>query len=119
MSFGKNLLKERLKRGYSKEFLAVNIGATSAGINSWETEARTPPLNKVKQIAEFLGITIDELVGTTPENGEQIRNIANIRLCPGDQSSIERIKRMREAGLTEEQIDKAIEFAILMISQKK
>ena len=114
MSFGKNLKKIRLARGYSREFLAININTTASNIEKWEADNRTPPLKRAKMIADFLGVTVSDLLDIP---NEKVENIANIRLDPDSQSSIDRIRRMREAGLTEQQIDKAIEYAISMMQK--
>lgn len=115
MGFGKNILKKRLEKGFSKEYVAVNVGCTVASLNSWESEVRNPTLKKAKLIADFFGVTVSDLMDIP---NEQLENAAQLRLDPDSQASIDRIRRMREAGLTEAQIDKVISFAIENMGKK-
>jgi transcriptional regulator with XRE-family HTH domain len=116
MTIGKNIAKLLALRGYSKEYLAVNTNTTVGAINSWLSEQRTPPVKTLVVIADFLGVSINDLT-ELPE--DKIQNIANIKLDPQSQASIDRIQRMRDAGISEAKIDEFIDFAISMIQTKK
>ena len=116
MSFGKNLRRIRLARGYSKEVLAINTGITVSNIEKYESENRTPPLKRAKVIADFLETSLSDLMDL-PE--EKINNIAALKLDPESQGAIDRYRKMRDAGLTEEQINEVVDFAIAMKGIKK
>lgn len=59
MGFGKNVKAARLAKGYSKEFVAVNVGVTVATLDKYESELRNPPLKKAGKIADIFGLTGD------------------------------------------------------------
>ncbi len=59
MSFALKLKELREKKGLSQAQLAkeLNVGIGSVGM--WESTQRTPPAKKLKNIAEYFGVTID------------------------------------------------------------
>lgn len=116
MGFGKNIHDARIKAGYSKEYVAMHLGISVSNLEKYEAEKRNPPLKKAGILADLFNTTVQELMDL-PE--EKVLNIANIKLDPQSQESIDRINRMRQAGLTEEQIDTAIDYTIAMMAKKK
>jgi len=61
----KRLLKEK---GISKQFVAKKLGVHWDTVNKWSKGERIPSLEKVIQIADLLGSTVDELLKPpTPE----------------------------------------------------
>ena len=47
----------------TQETLAHKIGVKRTNISRYETGGRTPPLSTIKQIADALDCTIDDLLG--------------------------------------------------------
>jgi len=115
MGFGKNIKAARLRNGYSKEFVAVHLGITVSNLEKYESELRNPPLKKAGAIAELYGKSVSELMGVSI----QAENIAAIRTDPLAQSSIDRVNRMRAAGMSEEKIDEFIDFAVFAQQKKQ
>lgn len=56
------MVELRRKLDITQEELAANIGVSKGAIGMYETGKRTPSLNRAKQIAQFFGITLEDLV---------------------------------------------------------
>ncbi len=67
MSFALKLKELREEKGLSQAQLAreLNVGIGSVGM--WESTQRTPPAKRMKLIANYFGITVDELLEVTPD----------------------------------------------------
>lgn len=63
---GENLKRIRKEKGYSRIQLAEYLGVNPGAIGYYETGQREPPLNKIFKLAEYLGVSIANLIG---ENG--------------------------------------------------
>lgn len=62
-NYGQILKEERLIRKLSQEKLAKAIGITQAQISYYESGTNEPSISICEKIADFYGITIDELIG--------------------------------------------------------
>ena len=58
-----SIKEKRVRKNMTQETLAHKIGVTRTNISRYETGARTPPLSIIKQIADSLGCTVDDLLG--------------------------------------------------------
>ena len=59
-----NIIKEqRLKRNMTQETLASALGVTSQAVSRWESGSSYPDMELISPIANFFGITIDQLFG--------------------------------------------------------
>ncbi|MCK5017358.1 MAG: helix-turn-helix transcriptional regulator [Candidatus Peribacteraceae bacterium] len=63
-NFSKNLIKFRKLRGFSQEDLAKKTGYTHRMIAYYETKAVNPPLDKIVNLANILGVKITNLIET-------------------------------------------------------
>ena len=61
--YGEILQKERKARNISQGELAKAIGVSQAAIHYFETDRNEPRISIVEKIADFYGITVDELIG--------------------------------------------------------
>ena len=52
----------RRERGLSQEEVAERIGVSRQAVAKWETGATTPDLENSIALAEFYGVTLDDLV---------------------------------------------------------
>lgn len=59
----KNLKVLRKEKGISLEELAEKIGVSRQAVSKWESGDTTPDIYNCMSLANFFGITIDELVG--------------------------------------------------------
>jgi len=71
--FGSRLREIRRKKGLTQGQLAEISGISSRMIVHYESHVKMPPLNKVKIIAEALGVSSDDLIGTTRRSKEQLQ----------------------------------------------
>ena len=61
--FGKNINKYRIEKGLSQRDLAEETGISQQAISFWEQDKRTPNMDDCIKLANFYGISLDELVG--------------------------------------------------------
>ncbi len=62
IDYGKELKQRREERGLSQSELAERIGTSHQNINRWEKTV-LPNIDFCVKLADFYGITLDELVG--------------------------------------------------------
>lgn len=67
MSFHKNLVSLRKKKGLSQEQLASKLGVSRQSVSKWETGISQPELPNIEKICEVLEITPNELMGYSAE----------------------------------------------------
>ena len=61
--YGENLKNERIVRGISQEKLAKEIGVSQQAISLYEKNQTEPTIGVCVKMADFYGISIDELIG--------------------------------------------------------
>ena len=66
--YGEYLKYERTLRNLSQEKLAKAIGITQAQISYYEKDINEPSISICERLADFYGITVDELIGRDYEN---------------------------------------------------
>lgn len=69
--FSKNILYLRKKKKIAQAELADKIGVNQATIARWETEKMSPSVQYVEEIANALGISIADLLGTDMQASEE------------------------------------------------
>lgn len=91
--FSINLRKIRKQKGVTQEQLADAVGVSAQAVSKWEISSY-PDAGLLPAIADFLGVTIDELFGKLPEKEVSIyqKNIDYIKELPYD----ERIREIFE-----------------------
>lgn len=62
MTFDEKLMSLRKSRGWSQEELGDKLGVTRQTVSKWELGATTPEMEKLAQMSELFGITVDELI---------------------------------------------------------
>lgn len=63
-----NRIKElRIKRGYTQKMLGIKINKSKATISSYENDLQLPPLEVAIDIASILNVSLDYLVGLSPD----------------------------------------------------
>lgn len=66
MNIGNNIKSLRLKSGLTQEQLANMLGISFQAISKWETNANTPDIGQLPQIAKIFQVTIDALFFDAP-----------------------------------------------------
>lgn len=87
MNIGKNILELRKAKNVTQDALAAELGVTAAAVSKWENGYTLPDILMLCALADFFGVTTDELLGRekrvlraiiaagTPELGEAIRDL--------------------------------------------
>ena len=63
MNYGKIFKELRIEKGLSQRDLAKETGISQQAISFWEQDKRTPNMDDCIILADFYGISLDELVG--------------------------------------------------------
>lgn len=76
LNIADNIVRLRHDKKITQEQLAEFIGVTKASVSKWENNQSTPDITILPQLATFFDITVDELIGYTPQlSKEQIQNL--------------------------------------------
>ena len=67
MSIGKSIAKYRKAKGLTQEELGAKLGVTNQAVSKWESEVSMPDVMLLPEIANALGITLDDLYGIAKE----------------------------------------------------
>ena len=62
-NYGEALKYQREINGYSQSELSRLTGLTQASISYWESNKKSPNIEACEILADFYGISLDELVG--------------------------------------------------------
>lgn len=88
MNIGKNIFELRKTKNVTQDALAAELGVTAAAVSKWENGYTLPDILMLCALADFFGVTTDELLGRskkpliaviaakTPELGEAIKSLA-------------------------------------------
>ena len=63
---GRNISTLRKQRGLTQDGLAGELGVSYQAVSKWETGQSCPDISLLPIIADFFGVTIDELLGRIP-----------------------------------------------------
>ena len=66
-NYSKNLIALRKAKGYTQAGLAEKINYSDKSISKWERGDVLPDIVTLKMVADFFGVTVDELIGTKVE----------------------------------------------------
>lgn len=67
MTFAQNLARLRRQQDLTQADLAQQLNLTFQAISKWETGQSMPDLNQAARLADILGVTLDTLLGRTPQ----------------------------------------------------
>lgn len=73
---GENIKRARLKQGISQEELAVRLHVVRQTISKWENGRSIPDAEMLIQIADFLNVPVNQLLGVEPKN-ENIQSLTD------------------------------------------
>ncbi len=75
------IVQRRREKGITQEELAEYIGVSKASVSKWETGQSYPDITFLPQLAAYFGISIDALMGYTPQMTPQEIRKLYIRLA--------------------------------------
>ena len=58
----------RKRRGITQQQLAAALGISQCAISAYERNTRKPQILLIKKIADYFGVTVDELIADDPAN---------------------------------------------------
>lgn len=68
--FGENLERIRKSAGITRKQIAEKIGMTEIAYGAYENGLRQPPLEKIFALADFLAVSVSELIGEDSKTTE-------------------------------------------------
>lgn len=77
MSFGENLKQFRLESHFTQEQLAEKFQVTRQTVSKWELNQVMPETGKLVEIAEYFGVSLDEMVFGRSNKEEILRSELN------------------------------------------
>ena len=72
LDLGNNIRQLRRRDKRTQEALAEALGVTSQAVSRWESGGSFPDMNLIPSIANYFGVSIDELFGYTNERTKRI-----------------------------------------------
>ena len=67
MTIGTNIKRLRQNKGITQEALGEVLGISGQAVSKWENESALPDILILPKLADYFGISIDELMGYKPE----------------------------------------------------
>ncbi len=92
-NFNSNLKRIRKEKGITQEQLADKVGVSPQAVSKWELSSYPDP-QLLPAIADYLGVTIDELFGRTPEKEMSVHTRAMLELYNMTQNNDSAQKRL-------------------------
>ena len=77
IDLGTKIRQLRHRDGRTQEVLAEALGVTSQAVSRWESGGSYPDMNLIPPIANYFGVTIDELFGYTNERDSRINALVS------------------------------------------
>ena len=76
LDIGQKIRELRRRDGRTQEALAEAIGVTSQAVSRWEANGGYPDMEMIPSIANYFGVSIDELFGYNNERSKKIDELA-------------------------------------------
>ena len=76
LDLGNNIRQLRRRDKKTQEALADALGVTSQAVSRWESGGSYPDMNLIPSIANFFGVSIDELFGYKGQRTQRIEELA-------------------------------------------
>lgn len=78
INIAKKLIEKRREKGITQDEIALYIGVSKASVSKWETGQSYPDITFLPQLATYFNISIDELMGYSPQmSKEDIKKLYN------------------------------------------
>ncbi len=87
LDLGNNIRQLRRREKKTQEALAEVLGVTSQAVSRWESGGSYPDMNLIPSIANFFGVSIDELFGYKSDRDSRINALAEEIDRMNDQNS--------------------------------
>ena len=67
MNFGNTILQLRKQKNVTQDEMAAELGLTAAAVSKWENNYTLPDILMLCALADYFGVTTDELLGRNPK----------------------------------------------------
>ena len=139
-SLGKRISEFRKKKGITQDQLAEEMGVSSQAVSKWENDISCPDIGLLPQLADFFGVSLDELMRGEREKEVQMipeterkdpsKLIMRIRILSSDGDKVNvnlpmsLVKMGLESGMLDSMIGKnenlkGIDFDSLLLMVEK
>lgn len=71
-SLGRRISELRKKKGITQDQLAEEMGVSSQAVSKWENDISCPDIGLLPQLADYFGVTLDELMRGDREKEVQV-----------------------------------------------
>jgi transcriptional regulator with XRE-family HTH domain len=71
-SLGKRISELRKRKGITQDGLAEEMGVSSQAVSKWENDISCPDIGLLPQLADFFGVTLDELMRGNQEKAARL-----------------------------------------------
>ena len=78
ISLGNNIKYARKKLGLTQEELATQIGVTPQAVSKWENDLSCPDISSLPNLAEVLGVSVEDLMQVKKEAEAPTSKVAEI-----------------------------------------
>ena len=110
--FGHRIRGYRKARGLSQSDLAARLGKSTSTISSYETDAKSIPVDSLIPLAEAFGITIDELIYGDNFEAVSVKNLSsNEKQIVSD---LIRVVQSKQITSEEEKLEILVKIAHMM-----
>lgn len=120
LKLGEKIRELRKKEMRTQEELAEALGVTNQAVSRWETNGAYPDMEMIPAIANYFGVSIDDLFGYHGERDRKVNElIARIDACQldykGDTSEIDECITLLRSGLSEFPGNEKIMFKLAQV----
>jgi len=96
IQFGESVRRLRQEKGLTQETLAAQLHVSFQTISKWERDESHPDLTMLPVLAQFFGVSTDDLLGVNEaENERRVREI--IEAYESNRSDLEHLTRLKAA----------------------
>jgi len=81
LNISKCIIQKRKEKGITQEQLADYIGVSKASVSKWESGQSYPDILLLPEIATYFNISVDELIGYSPQLKKQDIKKIYIKFC--------------------------------------
>lgn len=99
LSIGINIKRIRLERNLTQEEIASHLGISFQAISKWERGDGYPDIEMLPPLANYLGITVDELLGLSEQQKKEKYDKINSKWMSNNKNGFhpKNVELMREA----------------------
>lgn len=73
--FSENLKRARELSGYTRQDMAARLNMTVQAYGNYENGGREPNIDRLRDIASLLGVSVDYLIGSTPRDVPPVERV--------------------------------------------